>query len=312
MILVLRSLGIGELATAVPALRGLRAAFPRRTLALAAPGWLAPLVDLVAGVDRLVPVDGLAPAGSLPVRPPYWAVNLHGRGPESHRLLRATDPVTLCAFACPEAGHLDGPTWLAEEHEVHRWCRLLDWYGIPADPGDLSLLRPHPDRLPEGATVVHPGARHPGRRWPVARFARLARALAARGHQVVVTGSAADAPLAREVARLAGLPAGAVLAGTTDVEGLAAVIAHARLMVSGDTGAAHLATAYRTRSVVLFGARSPGRWGPPADRAEHRVLWHPEVAPDARLRAITVEEVLAAVDQPGRPTAASTSLSRSR
>jgi len=33
-VLVLRALGVGDLATAVPALRGLRAAFPDRTLAL--------------------------------------------------------------------------------------------------------------------------------------------------------------------------------------------------------------------------------------------------------------------------------------
>ncbi|MFJ6956292.1 glycosyltransferase family 9 protein, partial [Micromonospora aurantiaca] len=41
MILVLRALGVGDLATAVPALRGLRAGLPGRELVLAAPGWLA-------------------------------------------------------------------------------------------------------------------------------------------------------------------------------------------------------------------------------------------------------------------------------
>ena len=37
--------------------------------------------------------------------------------------------------------------------------------------------------------------------------------------------------------------------------------------------AAHLATALRTPSVVLFGPNSPARWGPPPERREHRVLW---------------------------------------
>jgi ADP-heptose:LPS heptosyltransferase len=303
MILVLRALGIGELATGVPALRGLRSAFPGRTLALAAPAWLAPLVNLVEVVDRLVPVDGLAPR-RVPVRPPYWAVNLHGRGPQSHRLLQATDPVTLCAFTCPEAGHLDGPTWREEEPEVERWCRLLGWYGIRADPEDRSLLRPRPGRIPTGAVIVHPGAKDPAGRWPLRRFVEVARALAEPGHRVLVTGSPAEAPLATELARRAGLPPSAVLAGAIGVGELAEAVAHARLVVSGDTGVAHLATAYRTRSVVLFGAMSPHRWGPPAQRWEHRALWHGELAdkpgnggPPPGLLAITVKEVLAATDE---------------
>ena len=36
---------------------------------------------------------------------------------------------------------------------------------------------------------------------------------------------------------------------------------------------AHLATACGTPSVVLFGPAPPARWGPPADRRRHRVLW---------------------------------------
>ncbi|CNG86795.1 transferase [Mycobacterium tuberculosis] len=53
---------------------------------------------------------------------------------------------------------------------------------------------------------------------------------------------------------------------------MAALVAAARLVVCGDTGVAHLATAFRTPSVLLFGPTPPGRWGPPG-RAEHRVLW---------------------------------------
>lgn len=299
MILVLRALGIGDLATAVPALRGLRAAFANRPIALAAPGWLAPLAGLTGAVDRLISVAELAP---VPVAGPHCAVNLHGRGPQSHRLLQATEPGTLWGFACPAAGH-GGPEWSEAEHEVHRWCRLLHWYGVAADPADLVLRQPPAGRTPAGTTVVHPGAKDPARRWPVDRFVAVARVLAERGHRVVVTGSAADAPIAAELARRAGLPPRAVLAGRTGMAELAAVIAYARLVVSGDTGAAHLATAYRTPSVVLFGSMAPHRWGPPPERPEHWSLWHGELAglpacagPHPALLAITVDEVLAAAD----------------
>jgi ADP-heptose:LPS heptosyltransferase len=303
VIVVLRALGVGDLATATPALRGLRNAFPDRAIVLAAPAWLAPLARLTGAVDRLVPIDGLGahrwrPAGV------ELAVNLHGRGPQSHRLLAAARPARMYAFANAAAGHLDGPDWMFEEHEVARWCRLLDWYGIATDPADLDLLPPA--RVRYGRTIVHPGAKSPTRRWPVDRFATVARALSAAGHQVVVTGSAADRPAALAVAHAAGLPADAVLAGRTDLAGLAGLVAGAQLVVSGDTGIAHLATAYRTPSVVLFGPVPPRLWGPPADRPYHRALWHGHTAdpgdsaspdPHPALLQITPDEVLGAALQ---------------
>ncbi|KAB1938507.1 glycosyltransferase family 9 protein [Micromonospora sp. ALFpr18c] len=302
MILVLRALGVGDLVTAVPAVRALRAAYPGRELALAAPAWLAPLVDLVGGVDRLVDTSGL----DRPVRvgsAPRVAVNLHGRGPRSHRLLAATRPARLLGFASGDAGFSDGPRWVEQEHEVDRWCRLLSWYDIPADRADLGLRRPAPRGLPTGATLLHPGSKIPAKRWPAERFAALARALTDQGHRVLLTGSADERALAVRVADDAGLPSDAVLAGRTDLGALAALVADARLVVSGDTGVAHLATAYGTASVVLFGPVPPARWGPPPDRPRHRVLWAGEgdwprwdgVGSHPTLAALRLDEVLAAV-----------------
>ncbi|TDB77653.1 glycosyltransferase family 9 protein [Micromonospora sp. KC723] len=300
MILVLRALGVGDLATAVPALRALRAAYPDQELALAAPAWLAPLADLVDAVDRVLPIDGLGPP---PWPSPPVAVNLHGRGPQSHRMLSGAG--RLLAFRCPPAGHLDGPRWRAGEHEVDRWCRLLAWYGIPADPADLALRRPASGATPVGVTVVHPGSKAPEKRWPAGRFAALARELAGRGHRVVVTGSTAERDLAGRVAAAAGLPPDVVLAGRTDLGELAALVAHARLVVSGDTGIGHLATAYATPSVLLFGPVPPAQWGPPPGRLRHRVLWcggqdwpgTAGVGTHPTLAALPVDRVLAAVDE---------------
>ncbi|MCM0679140.1 glycosyltransferase family 9 protein, partial [Micromonospora phytophila] len=214
MILALRALGVGDLATATPALRALRTAHPDHELTLVAPAWLTPLVDLIGGVDRLVDTPGLDRLNWTGPHPDI-AVNLHGRGPQSHRMLTATRPGRQLAFANPEAGHHDGPDWRAEEHEVDRWCRLLGWYGIPADRTDLALRRPEPGGLPTGMSIVHPGAKAAQRRWPPARFAAVARELTGRGHRVVVTGTPGERAIAQEVARRAGLPDEAVLAGRT-------------------------------------------------------------------------------------------------
>ncbi|MEH0986002.1 glycosyltransferase family 9 protein, partial [Micromonospora sp. CPCC 205556] len=285
-----------------------RTAHPDQQLTLAAPTWLTPLIHLIGGIDRLLPTDGLE---HLPWTgpAPQLAVNLHGSGPQSHRMLAAARPRRLLAFRCPAAGHHDGPDWHPEEHEVDRWCRLLAWYGIPADRTDLTLRRPPPGGMPTGVSIVHPGAKAAQRRWPPARFAEVARALTARGHRVVVTGTPGERSIAEQVCALAGLPADAVLAGETGIGELAALVAHARLVISGDTGIGHLATGYATPSVLLFGPVPPAQWGPPPDRPWHQALWvgprEPveEVAVHPALAALDVPAVLAAVDRVERVAA---------
>jgi len=294
LLVAYRALGLGDLLTGIPALRALRASFPDHRLVLACPAALAPLAELSGAVDAVIDTAPLAPP---PVREPDVAVNLHGRGPESHRALLAVRPRRLIAFAAAGA---DGPAWRAGEHEVARWCRLLTQSGIPADSARLDLPVPPWPLPPErrGATVVHPGASSPARRWPPDRWAGVAAAERRAGRTVVVTGSAAERPLADEVARSAGLSPRAVLAGRTDLRGLAALVAHAGRVFCGDTGVGHLATAFGVRSVLLFGPVPPAEWGPPPDRRRHVVLYrggradpHGD-APDPGLLAISVEDVL--------------------
>lgn len=273
MILVLRALGLGDLLTVVPALRALRAAFPGEEIALAAPGVLAPLVSRIEAVDRLVVVDSAVNRPPLtppvPGGPVRLAVNLHGRGPESTTVLRALGPAELWAYDLGGA-----PAWRVEDHDVTRWCRLVAGYGCPADPADL-LLGENPGH--DGPVLIHPGAAAPERRWPVARFATVARHLSARGAEVVLTGTAEERPIAVAVAESAGLRPGAVLAGTTDLGSLADLVSTAGLVICGDTGMSHLATAYRTPSVVLLGPQPPERWGPPLSEPRHVGIWHGSV-----------------------------------
>lgn len=302
-VLVLRALGLGDSLTAVAPLRGVRRMLPGHRVVLAAPGAVGSWLSELGVVDGVLPTPGLVPLP--PVRGGHVAVNLHGRGPLSHGLLLRSRPERLVAFAT--AGH-DGPRWRPDEHEVHRWCRLVRAAGGPCRPEDLRLRAHRPARS-DAPVLIHPGAAAASRRWPASRWREVAQALAADGRRVVVTGSPAEAGLAADVAD--GLDAVENRCGTSDLAGLARTVGTAAAVLSADTGVAHLATALAVRSVVLFGPTPPAWWGPAVDPDLHTVLWHGDPAAggwgdphaealDERLAAVTVPEVLAAArDQLG-------------
>jgi ADP-heptose:LPS heptosyltransferase len=275
-IVVLRALGLGDLCTAVPALRALRRAQPGAELVLAAPAWQEPLA-VAAGVDRVEDTAELAPIASA-LDGARLAVNLHGRGPRSTELLAASRPEAMIAFAHPDldARPLVEVDWHPHEHEVRRWCRLLSESGVEADPSDLRLSRPQvPPVVAPGVIVVHPGAAAAARRWPAERFGSVVARLARGGRSVVLTGGSSERLLCERVRDIAverGADRVGVLAGRTDLLTLSRTVADAALVLANDTGVAHLATAHGTPSVVLFGPTSPATWGPP-DGGPHRALW---------------------------------------
>jgi ADP-heptose:LPS heptosyltransferase len=167
-------------------------------------------------------------------------------------------------------------------------------------PGALIAMAPP---WWSGATVVHVGAASPARRWPLDRWAAIVAHELDRGRSVVLTGTASERPLTTAVRQAASLAGDHDLAGRTDLTTLATLVAVAGRVVSGDTGIAHLATALRTPSVVLFGPTPPAEWGPPPHRRRHRVLWagrrgDPQAtAPDAGLLEIAPDDVVTALDQ---------------
>jgi ADP-heptose:LPS heptosyltransferase len=138
-------------------------------------------------------------------------------------------------------------------HEVERALSLAAAAGYalpPHDEGRLAMrVAPHnPVAALRPYVVVHPGATVPARAWDPRANRDLVRALAARGETVVVTGSAGERELC---AAVAGSEATSI-AGETDLPTLARVIADARALVVGNTGAAHIAAAVGTPTVSLF------------------------------------------------------------
>jgi ADP-heptose:LPS heptosyltransferase len=304
-VVVLRALGLGDALTAVPALRGLRRRYGDRPLILAGPEPVSDWLRRLGVVDGVVPLEGLAdrPPGLL--IGPHLAVDLHGRGPQSHRLLLAGSPDRLIAFDCPEAGHRSGSVWRAGEHEVDRWCRLVADDGGYCGRQDLRLEVP-PLAAVNGSVLVHPGAASRARQWPPERWAAVISSIIAEGNRVALTGSEADREVCGRIAQL--VPGCLNSSGALAIDELAGAVAGAAVLVSGDTGVAHLATATGTRSVTLFGPTPPAWWGPAIDKDLHTVLYHGAGAgdphadrPDPALLSIGTAEVLDAVrDQLGR------------
>ena len=89
LLVALRPLGLGDLLTGVPALRALARAFPMHERILACPTGLEPLALAIGGVDRVVNTQPLVPL-SPALRGADIAVDMHGKGPASQRILLAS------------------------------------------------------------------------------------------------------------------------------------------------------------------------------------------------------------------------------
>jgi ADP-heptose:LPS heptosyltransferase len=99
-------------------------------------------------------------------------------------------------------------------------------------------------------------------RWPAAGFIALARALRERHPMpLLVTGTAADAPIADAIARGADAVS---IAGATSIGTFAALAERARYVVAMDSGPMHVAAAVGAPTVGIFALQSdePDRWAP--------------------------------------------------
>ena len=305
-IAVFRALQLGDMLCAVPALRALRQAFPHAHVALVGLPWARAFVERYPMlIDELIVFPG---APGMPEQPQHddagairhfcarmrarrfdLALQLHGSGELTNAIVHAFDARRCAGFV--RSGRRPPPgmqpaAWDDAQAEPLRCLALLRTLGvaddadeiravpwIPLSPSDFAacdaLLAAH--RLTPGRLVlIHPGAQLPSRRWPAERFARVADALARRGWQIAVTGTAAEVAITAAVLGAMSAPA-AHLAGRTSLGTLTALVRRARLLVCNDTAVSHVAAAMRTRSVVIASGSDTRRWAP-ADRARHRVL----------------------------------------
>jgi heptosyltransferase II len=158
---------------------------------------------------------------------------------------------------------------------------------------------------------VHASGGRAIKQWHLDRFAAVSTALAREhGATIVLTGTAADAPLVQAVRRSMPPDVPVVdVCGDLDLLTLAAVIERCAAFVTGDTGPMHIAAAVGTPTVAIFGPSDPSRYRPLIDRHRvvridlpcspcNRIRLPPERCrghvPDC-LEGVSVEQVLAAV-----------------
>ncbi|MBP5996761.1 MAG: glycosyltransferase family 9 protein [Azonexus sp.] len=182
---------------------------------------------------------------------------------------RAMGARWITAFAGGPGGSKD---WPVDEHvawpsEAEAWgdiaSRLAPGHSpapfvagewpAPARPAEMPALPAAP------YAVLHLGASSPHKLWPAAHWRALAEALDSAGVRVVWSAGPRELDLVHAVD-----PDGRFvsMAGKLDLAGLWHLLAGAAVLVSPDTGVAHLARLTGTPAVVLFGPGSPIISGP--------------------------------------------------
>jgi heptosyltransferase-1 len=149
-------------------------------------------------------------------------------------------------------------------------------------------------QLQQPFVLLSPGAGWGAKRWPADRYGAVARRVAEAGYGVVINSGPAEEYLAQEIVESSG---GGARVLSLNMAELIAVTRRASLMIGGDTGPLHLASALAIPVVGIYGPTDPARNGPFHCRC--RVLRHPESVrdharrsePEAGLLTITPEAV---------------------
>lgn len=284
-ILLIKPSSLGDIVHAMPTLAALRERFPHAAVTWLVKRQWAPLVQGIAGVDRVCVVDhGLA--GWLGRVPELRAagfdlvVDLQGLF-RSGAMARLTGCARRVGFANAREG---SPLCYTQRvavpavpmHAVDRYLLVAEAVGAarPATPRFAFLDRPEDRQAVEtlllragldGASpwvAMNVSARWETKRWPPQHFAEAADRLAERhGVRVVLMGGPAERPESLAVmGRMRTKPVD--LTGQTPVGLLPGLLRRAGLLLTNDSGPMHIAAAVDTPVVALFGPTDPVKTGP--------------------------------------------------
>lgn len=255
-----------------------RLATERYGLALVMPRtWKAALAALLAGIPQRTGFVGEGRFGLI--NDLRWG---------ERKLPRMVD--RCAALALPKGGLLP-PAWPLPE--------------LVASATDVAAWRKRTGLPDDGRTEIAlaPGAVGPSKRWPSAAFAELARRLTSQGHRVWVVGGPNERALAAEIAGQS--PHDVRDLTGPDLRNAILALATADVAVSNDSGLLHVAAAFGTPAIGIFGPTSPWHWAPlnplaavieaadaPACRPCHKPVCHP--GHHLCMHRIEIEQVLTA------------------
>jgi ADP-heptose:LPS heptosyltransferase len=212
----------------------------------------------------------LALAAGIPIR-------VGSDTPETTPLLTHVHPARLREHAAEQALHV---------------ARLaLDAASIaPIEPANLTIFRVSHDAaaaaddlwrrlslMQQRVVAIHPSAGAPLKSWPVDRWAALADGLLGTGTNVVLVGAPEDGALLSTILERMNNQRVPIIHGQS-LEVSAAIYQRSRLLVTVDSGAAHLAAAVGTPTVRLYGPAPPASFGPWPPRPDQRVLMTSKLA----------------------------------
>jgi heptosyltransferase-2 len=283
-ILLIPYMWIGDFVRCHSVVKVLRMRWPERPVDMLTTTLCAPLLDYMPGVRKGIAWD--LPRRRLPLGQ-YRALarTLRAEHYQTALVTLRTWKSALAPFLAgiPERVGFVGEGRFLLINDLHfgerRLERMIDRCGALALPRDATLPAEWP--LPEllvpkaeldawldhrglaqdrPAVALAPGAVGPGKAWPAAHYAELAKELAARGVKVWILGGPNEAGIARDIAA-AGAPAVRDLTGNDLRDGILALAA-ADAAVTNDSGLMHISAALGTPTVAIFGPTSPRLWAP--------------------------------------------------
>jgi len=299
---LLRASRIGDFLCATPAFRALRHALPGAEITMITLPILRDLVERSPHLDRFVAFPGFpgvaeqffdarratACFAAMQAEQFDLAIQMQGSGVYANPFTLLLGARVTAGFIRPEdgPGRLDAALPIpARGSEVRRVLALTTFLGapmrgeateFPLRPADHHAAEETLSGMEAPIIGLHAGARDRARRWPSERFTAVATALHARhGGSVALLGDAEAAPASAQIAqalRVNGAPC-RDLTGVTALPVLGAVIARLALLITNDSGPAHIAYALAAPSVTIYGGANPEAYGPPPG-APHRLAIH--------------------------------------